>query len=145
MKPDPPCTFRNVVYLVGSSSLSRSPGSIFLTRFFLFVYFFKVSLFLLAILEIFCMTSHMTQPVQHISSCLQPADNFTFSNSSGFLKCSAYSVYCRIKPSVDIPWEIKRKIPSSQLASYIFDEHKGDESIIQYLRDFTGMILERSC
>lgn len=50
------------------------------------------------------------------------------SNSSGFLKCSVYSVYCRIKPSVDIPWEIKRKIPSSQLASYIFNEHKGDET-----------------
>lgn len=50
------------------------------------------------------------------------------SNSSGLLKYSAYSVYCRIKPSVDIPWEIKRKIPSSQLASYIFNEHKGDET-----------------
>lgn len=37
-------------------------------------------------------------------------------------------MYCRIKPSVDIPWEIKRKIPSSQLASYIFIEHWGDET-----------------
>lgn len=36
-------------------------------------------------------------------------------------------MYCRIKPSVYIPWEIKRKIPSSQLESYIFNEHKGDE------------------
>lgn len=29
---------------------------------------------------------------------------------------------------MDISWEIKRKIPSSQLASYIFNEHKGDET-----------------
>lgn len=37
-------------------------------------------------------------------------------------------MYCRIKPSVGVSWEIKRKIPSSQLASYIFNEHKGDET-----------------
>jgi len=46
---------------------------------------------------------------------------------------------------MDIPWEIKRKIPSSQLASYIFNEHKGDEAELNpAFEGITGMLLAGS-